>query len=31
MLKDETDPHFSREGQILLGERYAEKVMKMCY
>lgn len=30
-LKDETDPHFSRDGQILLGERYAEKVLKMCY
>lgn len=31
MLKDETDPHFGREGQILLGERYADKVLKMCY
>ncbi len=31
MLKDETDPHFSREGQILLGERYADKVLRMCY
>ena len=31
MLKDEKDPHFGREGQILLGERYADKVLKMCY
>lgn len=30
MLKDETDPHFSRDGQILLGERYAEKVLEIC-
>lgn len=31
MLIDENDPHFGRDGQILLGERYADKVMKMCY
>ena len=31
MLKDEKDPHFSREGQILLGERYADKILKICY
>lgn len=31
MLKDETDPHFSRDGQILIGERYADKVLQMCY
>ena len=30
-LKDASDPHFSREGQILLGERYAEKVLTYCY
>lgn len=30
-LKDESDPHFSRNGQILLGKRYAEKVLEMCY
>lgn len=24
------DPHFSRDGQIILGERYADKVLKMC-
>ena len=29
--KDESDPHFSREGQILLGERYAEKILEHCY
>lgn len=29
--KDESDPHFSRDGQILLGERYAEKILKYCY
>ncbi len=28
---DETDPHFSREGQILLGERYAEKILEKIY
>ena len=30
-LIDASDPHFSRDGQILLGERYADKVLKMCY
>jgi hypothetical protein len=30
-LIDENDPHFSREGQLLLGERYAAKVIEMCY
>lgn len=28
---DLEDPHFSRDGQILLGKRYAEKVLEMCY
>lgn len=28
---DETDPHFSREGQILVGERYAEKILEKIY
>lgn len=27
--KDETDPHFGTNGQLLLGERYAEKVLRM--
>lgn len=31
MLKDESDPHFGREGQLLIGERYADKVLKMVY
>ena len=31
MLLDENDPHFGRDGQILLGQRYAEKVLKMVY
>ena len=30
-LRDEHDPHFDRNGQLLLGERYAEKVLEMCY
>ncbi len=30
-LIDHDDPHFSREGQLLLGERYARKVLEMCY
>lgn len=30
-LKDASDPHFSREGQILLGQRYADKVLEYCY
>ena len=25
------DPHFDRASQILIGERYAEKVLEMCY
>ena len=25
------DPHFDRASQLLIGERYAEKVLKMCY
>ncbi len=28
---DLKDPHFDRESQIILGERYAAKVLKMCY
>lgn len=28
MLRDEKDPHFNREGQILLGKRYAEKYLE---
>ena len=31
MLKDEEDPHFSREAQIILGERYADAVLRICY
>lgn len=31
MQKDKSDPHFSREGQLILGERYAEKILEMCY
>ncbi len=27
-LKDSIDPHFSRDGQLLLGRRYAEKFIK---
>ncbi|WP_196016790.1 sialate O-acetylesterase [Alistipes senegalensis] len=30
-LRNEQDPHFDRDGQLLLGERYAEKVLEMCY
>ena len=30
-LKDSSDPHFSRDGQILLGNRYADKVITYCY
>lgn len=30
MLKDESDPHFNRDGQILLGQRYAAKVLEMA-
>lgn len=29
MLRDENDPHFSREGQLLLGERYGRKMLEM--
>lgn len=25
------DPHFDRRSQIMLGERYADKVLQMCY
>lgn len=28
---DASDPHFSREGQLLLGERYAQKVLEKIY
>ena len=28
---DLKDPHFDRNSQIILGERYADKVLKMCY
>ncbi len=28
-LRDSLDPHFSREGQLLLGRRYAEKTIEM--
>lgn len=28
-LKDESDPHFSRDGQLLLGKRYAEKILEL--
>lgn len=28
---DMKDAHFDRESQILLGERYAGKILKMCY
>jgi hypothetical protein len=28
---DLKDPHFDRMSQILIGERYAEKVLQMCY
>lgn len=28
---DDSDPHFSRESQIILGERYADKVLKYIY
>lgn len=30
-LVNTEDPHFSREGQFLLGRRYAEKILKMVY
>ena len=28
---DLKDPHFDRKSQIVLGKRYADKVLKMCY
>lgn len=28
-LKDDSDPHFSRDGQLLLGKRYAEKLIEI--
>lgn len=28
---DLTDPHFNRASQIMMGERYAEKILKMVY
>ena len=28
---DLKDPHFDRDSQILIGERYADKVLQMCY
>ncbi|MFR9602648.1 MAG: sialate O-acetylesterase [Rikenellaceae bacterium] len=31
MRTDAKDPHFSREGQLLLGERYADKVLTYIY
>ena len=31
VLEDNSDPHFSRDGQLLLGERYADKVLELCY
>ena len=31
MRSNAEDPHFSRTGHILLGERYAEIVLRMCY
>ena len=27
-LKNERDPHFGREGQLLLGRRYADEMLK---
>lgn len=30
-LENTTAPYFGREGQINLGERYAAKVLRMCY
>lgn len=28
---DMKDPHFDRDSQLLLGKRYAKKILKMCY
>lgn len=30
-VKDESDPHFSTDSQIILGKRYAEAILKQCY
>ena len=30
-LIDESDPHFDAKSQVILGERYADKVLKVCY
>ena len=30
-LINTTDPHFDAESQLILGERYAEKVLQSCY
>lgn len=30
-VSNEQDPHFDRESQIILGERYASIVLQMCY
>ncbi|MDP3437171.1 MAG: sialate O-acetylesterase [Bacteroidales bacterium] len=30
-VSNEKDPHFDRESQLLLGERYASVVLQMCY
>ncbi|MCD8261926.1 MAG: sialate O-acetylesterase [Bacteroides sp.] len=30
-MKDESDYHFGREGQLLLGRRYAEKILSLVY
>ena len=31
MLRDKKDPHIGREGQILLGERYADTILSIVY
>ena len=31
MLRDKKDPHFGREGQLLLGERYADVILSIVY
>ena len=30
-LINDRDPHFSRDGQLLIGSRYADKALQMCY
>lgn len=30
-MKDETDPHFNTESQLILGKRYAKAVLEHCY